>query len=87
MVTQVRATNASTEERIISMISWSLNVPSQKIYPYTNLQDDLNLDKIDLMILIAELENKFNIYLSKEQADSIETVADAAFFFSRAMAA
>jgi acyl carrier protein len=85
MVSQVR--NVSAEERIISMISWSLNVPSTKIHPYTNLQNDLNLDKIDLILLIAELENRFSIYLTKEQVESIETVSDATYFFASRAAA
>ena len=87
MVSQVRAKTASTEERVIRMISWSLNVPSTKIYPFTNLKEDLNLDPIDFMLLIAELENRFNIYLTKEQAEAIETVSDASIFFSSRIAA
>jgi len=77
----------ATQDAIIAMISWSLNIPSGHIHPYSSLIDDLNLDPIDKMLLIIELENRLNIYLSPEEADSIETVQDASFYFQQKAAA
>lgn len=77
----------TTQDAIIDLISWSLNIPSARIYPYSNLIDDLRLDPLDKMLLIIELENRLNIYLSPEEAESIETVQDASFFFQQRAAA
>ncbi len=67
----------NTQEKVISLISHKLRVPSSKIFPYTSLKDDLLLDPIDLLLLIAEIESSFNVYLSPEEVSTIETVEDA----------
>ncbi|MCG8326851.1 MAG: acyl carrier protein [Chitinophagales bacterium] len=71
------------QERIIDLISWKLNVPSSSIHPHTRLQDDLNLDAIDMLLLIAELESRFDVYLTKEEVEAIGTVRDASFYLQR----
>lgn len=71
------------QDRVIDIISWRLNVPVANIHPYSRLQDDLHLDAIDLMLLIAELESRFNVYLSTEEYESIETVQDASRYLQR----
>jgi acyl carrier protein len=75
------------EDRIIEMIAWMLNIPSSQINPFTDLVDDLYLDSIDRVLLIAKLESQFGVYLSKEEVASIETVRDASTYFLRKHAA
>ncbi|MEN0004310.1 MAG: acyl carrier protein [Bacteroidota bacterium] len=67
----------STQKKVIDLISWSLNVPSHHIHPYTRLRDDLHLDAIDVLLLIVDLESRFNVYLTPEEVAGIETVRDA----------
>jgi acyl carrier protein len=74
------------QSRIIDLISWRLNLPATNIHPYSRLREDLHLDAIDLILLIAELESRFNIYLSKEEVEAIETVQDASFYLYKAAA-
>ena len=76
-----------TQNKVIDLISWKLRMPSSKIYPYTSLRDDLLLDPVDLMLLIAEIESSFNVYLSKEEVEAIETVEDASFLIKKHAAA
>ena len=71
----------SLEHRIIDTISWRLNLPPIAIRPYTRFRDDLLLDPVDLTLLIAELETRLNLYLTPEEVDMIETVADASRYF------
>ncbi|HMQ60797.1 MAG TPA: phosphopantetheine-binding protein [Flavilitoribacter sp.] len=73
----------TTQDRVIDLISWRLNVPPTRIYPYTRLQDDLLLDALDMMLLIVELESRFNIFLTTEEVEGIETVQDASFLFQK----
>ena len=73
----------ATEDRIISLIGYILKVPSTKIHPYMHFQDDFHLDDIDRLLLIAQLESQFRVFLSSEEAASIETVKDASFYLSK----
>lgn len=73
----------STQERIIDLISWKLNVPTSRINPYTRLGEDLHLDAVDRLLLIAEMESRFNIYLSPEEVDTIDTIHDASSLFQK----
>ena len=65
------------QERVISMVSWEASISPKSISLTTSLKNDLNLDSIDLMVLILKLENWFNITLSNEDAERIDTVKDA----------
>jgi len=73
----------NSQEKIIDIISWIINVPSSQILPYTSLKEDLELDTIDLLLLIAELESQFNIYLTPEEVEAIETIQDISFCFQK----
>jgi len=67
----------NTNERVLYLISWAASVPQTQLCPTTNIKDDLNLDSIDFMLLIVKLEKWFDIVLSEEEVESIETVNDA----------
>ena len=67
------------------MISHALNVPASFLNPFTHLRDDLYLDSLDFQLLIAKLETSFQVYLSPEEVESIETVRDAGRLFGRSM--
>lgn len=83
MVTQLILPNYNTLDRVIDLISWRLNVPPTHIHPYMHLKDDLHLDAIDQMLLIADLESRLKVFLSSEEAEAIETVQDASFYFQK----
>ncbi len=77
----------TTHERVIYMISWVASVPQTQLCPTTNIKEDLNLDSIDFMMLIVKLEKWFDVVLSEEEVESIETVKDAtAYILSKAAA-
>lgn len=77
----------NVQERIISMTSWVANVPPARICPSTSLKDDLNLDSIDLMLLIVKLEKWFNVTLTSDEVENIETVKDASDYINRYLVA
>jgi len=70
------------ENQIVNTISWTLNVSPQRLLPYTHFTDDLHLDDIDLMLLIASLENQLGVYLTGEQVAGIQTIGDVTRYFS-----
>ncbi|MFT5166700.1 MAG: acyl carrier protein [Saprospiraceae bacterium] len=64
------------QENVINVVSWAAKINPNRICLTTSLQDDLLLDEIDKMTIILEFEKWFNIELSSEDADSIETIKD-----------
>ena len=76
----------ATEDRVIALIAYTLKMSNDHIYPYTHFQDDLHLDDIDRLLLIAKLESRFNVFLTSEEASSIETVRDASSFLMKSSA-
>lgn len=73
----------TTQDRIIHLVSNVCRVPSSHIHPDTSFREDLDLDAIDVLLLIATLENNFKVYLTKEEADAIQTVQDVSYYMQR----
>lgn len=73
----------TTQHRVIDFISDECRVPSSYIHPDTSLRNDLYLDSVDVLLLIAALEHDFKVYLTKEEADAIDTVEEASFYMQR----
>lgn len=82
MRNQTTTITTTAENQILNTISWTLNVSPQRLLPYTHFTDDLHLDDIDLLLLIATLENHMGVYLTREQAASIQTIGDVTRTFS-----
>jgi acyl carrier protein len=57
-----------------------LEVDPIKIAEETRFKQDLEADSLDLYELVMELEDRYGISLSEEQATRIETVGDAVNF-------
>lgn len=70
------------KEQVVNTISWTLNVAPQRLLPYTHFVDDLHLDDLDMMLLIAALESHLDVYLTPEQVAGIETIGDVTRCFS-----
>lgn len=64
------------KENVINVVSWAAKINPKRICLTTSIQDDLLLDDIDKMSIILELEKWFNIELTKEDAERIDTVKD-----------
>ena len=61
-------------------LSTELEVPADKIQPETRFREDLDADSLDLYELVMELEDRYGIRVSEEEAAEIETVGDAVDF-------
>jgi acyl carrier protein len=65
-----------------------LEVDRDKIKPETRFREDLDADSLDLYELVMELEDRYGIRISEEEAAEIETVGNAVdFVCARAPAA
>lgn len=61
-------------------LSTELEVEPERIQRETRFRDDLDADSLDLYELVMELEDRYGIRVSEEEAAEIETVGDAVDF-------
>ncbi len=71
-------------EEVIKLVrehlSTELEVDADKITESTRFREDLDADSLDLYELVMELEDRYGIKVSEEEAAGIETVGDAVEF-------
>ena len=61
-------------------LSGELEIEPARIQPETRFREDLDADSLDLYELVMELEDRYGIRVSEEEAARIETVGDAVDF-------
>jgi len=73
-----------TREEILTLVrshlAEELEVDATKIEEGTRFKEDLDADSLDLYELVMELEDRYGISVSEQQAARIETVGDAVGF-------
>jgi acyl carrier protein len=61
-------------------LSTELEVSPEKIQVETRFREDLDADSLDLYDLVMEIEDRYGIRVSEEEAAKITTVGDAVDF-------
>lgn len=64
------------EDRVIFTIKHILNKRYMKITLESRLREDLNVDSIDFMMILADLEDEFDTTLPEEDFSDVVTVND-----------
>ena len=65
------------QQRIIELIAEQLERDESEISPEMSFADDLGADSLDLVELIMNVEEEFNIEIPDEDAEKIKYVKDA----------
>ena len=73
-------TDGTTFERLKKIIVEQLGVDEEEVTPQASFVEDLNADSLDLVELIAGLEEEFGMEISDEDAEKIQKVSDAVEF-------
>jgi acyl carrier protein len=68
---------ATTEERVIQIVCDNLGVNKEQVSRSTKFQDDIGADSLDIVELVMELEEEFEITIPDEEAEKIKTVGEA----------
>ena len=73
-----------TRDEVLSLVrnhlADELEVEAGRIGEETRFKEDLDADSLDLYELVMELEDRYGISVTEEQAARIETVGDAVSF-------
>lgn len=67
----------SVEEKVISIVSEQLGVPKEEITRESAFVDDLKADSLDVVELVMEFEDEFEITIPDDDYEKIRTVGDA----------
>jgi acyl carrier protein len=73
----------STEERVIEIVCENLGVSKEQVTRQTSFQEDVGADSLDIVELVMELEEEFEITIPDEQAEKIKTVGEAIDYIER----
>lgn len=65
------------EKRVKEIIVEQLSVNESEVKPEAKFVDDLGADSLDLVELVMALEEEYNMEISDEDAEKIQTVGDA----------
>jgi acyl carrier protein len=69
-------------ELALQVFDWNKGMKG-KITPETSFVNDLNADSLNMMELIMEIEDVFDLYIPDEEAEDIQTVGDAVDFIQK----
>lgn len=77
---------ASVEERVIEIVCENLAVSKDQVSRDTKFIEDIGADSLDIVELIMELEEEFEITIPDDQAEKIKTVGEAIDHINREIA-
>ena len=65
------------EERVAEIVVKQLGVSKEEIVPEASFIDDLGADSLDIVELVMAMEEAFDVEISDEDAEKIQTIGDA----------
>jgi acyl carrier protein len=75
-----------TEERVIEIVCENLGVAKEQVNRNTSFIEDVGADSLDIVELVMELEEEFEITIPDEQAEKIKTVGEAIDYIEKELA-
>jgi acyl carrier protein len=68
--------NAVSISQALAMIAEAINTPENQVQPAASLEDLEGWDSMGVLLLMAELDERFSIILEEETIGSFSKVAD-----------
>ncbi len=76
----------SVEQRVIEIVCEHLAVDKEKVKRETSFVEDIGADSLDIVELVMELEEEFDIQIPDDQAEKIKTVGESVDFIEARLA-
>ena len=77
--------SAEIEKRVIEIVCEHLAVNKETVKPPTAFIEDIGADSLDIVELVMELEEEFDIQIPDDQAEKIKTVGEAVDYIEKAV--
>jgi acyl carrier protein len=74
---------AAVEEKVKQIIVEQLQVDEAEVTPGASFQEDLGADSLDVVELVMQFEEAFDIEIPDEDAEKIKTVKDAVDYIDK----
>jgi acyl carrier protein len=75
-------TGAEIEDKVFSIVSEQMTVNKAEITRETSFINDLNADSLDIVELVMEFEDNFDMSIPDEEAEKIRTIGQAIDYIS-----
>ena len=73
----------SSHDKVKNIVVDKLGVEESRIVPEANFLDDLGADSLDIVELIMEFEEEFDLEIPDEDAETITTVGAAVYYINK----
>ena len=73
---------ANIEQKVKAIIAENLGVNADEIKITSSFIDDLGADSLDIVELVMQMEEEFEVEIPDEEAENIKTVQDAVNFIT-----
>ena len=77
----------SVEEKVIAIVIEQLGVAKEEVKLESKFVDDLKADSLDVVELVMEFEDEFEVTIPDDDYDKIKTVGDAVKYITEKQAA
>jgi acyl carrier protein len=74
--------SANIEQKVKAIIAENLGVNADEIKITSSFIDDLGADSLDIVELVMQMEEEFEVEIPDEEAENIKTVQDAVNFIT-----
>jgi acyl carrier protein len=81
-----RIVASTVEERVIEIVCENLGVNKEQVTRSTSFTEDVGADSLDIVELVMELEEEFEITIPDDQAEKIKTVGEAIDYIEKEIA-
>jgi acyl carrier protein len=73
----------SSHDKVKNIVVDKLGVEESRVVPEANFLDDLGADSLDIVELIMEFEEEFDLEIPDEDAETITTVGAAVDYINK----
>lgn len=76
-------TSQNLESKVIQIISTQLAIESDDISGDSNFVEDLGADSLDIVELVMEIEDEFDLEIPDEDVENLSTVQDVVNYLNK----